>query len=277
MDVRPWHRADLTALEPLLAASFGRADFDLADEQAYFPDPAPPGWVVAWDAAGTPLGFLRFFAAGGGVQVAELYAVPGPQQPEILAALLRAFSSSPALAAGERLRFDLFPNDVARRALIEQHLEVTDVHRYLRLDREVRSAGHVPSEPLSLRDAQAAAEVLGVLKDYPPEELRHLWAGGDLAVTWQKGAVVGAAHLQSRGGGEREIVALAVAAEARGTGEGARLVDALLRRQPPGTARLTLQVREDNAAARRLYTHCGFRERPQGREVWLFTRPRSRS
>jgi ribosomal-protein-alanine N-acetyltransferase len=60
---------------------------------------------------------------------------------------------------------------------------------------------------------------------------------------------------------EGEIANVAVAAEARGTGVGARLLDAALteaRRR--GIVQLFLEVRESNAVARRLYASRGFIE-----------------
>lgn len=270
--VRPWTRADLLVLEPLLAASFGRADFDLADELDYFPDPVPTGWLTAWGAGGEPLGFLRFFPAGNGVQVAELYASPGPARESVWEALLLELVRTASPTPGERLRFDLAPDDLTLRALLGRSLEVVELHEYLRLEREVAGQGQPPHPPLAPEDARAAAEVLSVLKPYSPDKLRTLFAQGDLTLTRRNGQVVGAAHVEGRGEGEREVVTLAVRPDARGKGEGVRLLRALLAGQPTGTRRLTLQVREDNHAACGLYLRGGFQELPQRREVWLFTR-----
>ncbi|WP_216319617.1 GNAT family N-acetyltransferase [Deinococcus aestuarii] len=269
---RPWTRADLRVLEPLLAASFGRSDFDLADELDYFPDPVPPGWLTAWGGNAEPLGLLRFFPAGNGVRVAELYAVPGPLREGVWEALLRGLVSAVPLVPGERLRFDLARDNIALRTLLGRVLEVVAVHEYLRLEREVEGQGQPPRPPLAPEDAQAAAEVLSALKPSSPDTLRALFAQGDLTLSRRDGRVVGAAHVEGRGEGEREVVTFAVRPGARGTGEGARLLHALLAGQPAGTRRLTLQVREDNHAACRLYVREGFRERPRGREVWLLTR-----
>ncbi|WP_180970232.1 GNAT family N-acetyltransferase [Deinococcus planocerae] len=273
IQVRPWTRADLRVLEPLLAASFGRSDFDLADEWEYFPDPVPPGWLTAWVGNAEPLGFLRFFAAGKGVQVAELYASPGPFREDVWEALLCGLVGAVPPISGERLRFDLPPDDITLRTVLDRHLEVVEVHEYLRLEREVEGRGQHPRPPLSPEDAQAAAEVLSTLKPYPPDRLRALFSQGELTLTRRDGRVVGAAHVEGRGEGEREVVTLAVRPEARGTGEGTRLLRALLMGQPPGTRRLSLQVRADNHAACRLYVRQGFRELPEKREIWVFARP----
>lgn len=275
--VRPWTRADLPALEPLLAASFGRADFDLADELEYCPDPVPPDWLTAWGGNTEPLGFLRFFPAGRGVRVAELYASPESAREDVREALLLGLAGTAPPTPGERLRFDLAPDDLPLRTLLARILEVVEVHEYLRLGRGVEGQDQPPRPPLTPEDALAAAEVLSALKPYAPDRLRALFAQGDLTLTRRDRQVVGAAHVEGRGEGEREVVTFAVRPDARAMGEGARLLRALLAGQPPETRRLTLQVREDNHAACRLYLRGGFQELPRRREVWLFTRlPRPR-
>ena len=74
------------------------------------------------------------------------------------------------------------------------------------------------------------------------------------------------------GGGEGEIANLAVAPEVRGRGVGAQLVEAALSEAPQrGVERLYLEVRESNAAARRLYDSCEFEE--VGRRPGYYRRP----
>ena len=74
------------------------------------------------------------------------------------------------------------------------------------------------------------------------------------------------------GGGEGDVANLAVAPESRGQGIGAGLVEAVLNEASQrGVERLYLEVRESNAAARRLYRACGFEE--VGRRPGYYRRP----
>ncbi|MGL5858950.1 MAG: ribosomal protein S18-alanine N-acetyltransferase [Angustibacter sp.] len=60
-------------------------------------------------------------------------------------------------------------------------------------------------------------------------------------------------------GGEADLMTLAVVPEHRGTGLGRTLLDALLHAaHERGARRMTLEVRADNASARRLYERAGF-------------------
>lgn len=73
------------------------------------------------------------------------------------------------------------------------------------------------------------------------------------------GAVV---VLPRTGSGVARIYSLAVDEQARGRGVGRALIKAaLIRAAKAGCARMSLEVRPDNDAARALYRKCGFHER----------------
>ena len=67
--------------------------------------------------------------------------------------------------------------------------------------------------------------------------------------------------ISRRAAGEAEILSVAVAPARRGRGLARKLLDLHLRRLAGlGAAAVFLEVDEDNAPARRLYAHAGFRE-----------------
>lgn len=73
-------------------------------------------------------------------------------------------------------------------------------------------------------------------------------------------------------GGEAEILAVGVLADARGQGIGAKLVDAAAREATDrGAEAIFLEVAEDNSAARALYQRCRFQV--VGRRPGYYVRP----
>lgn len=116
-EVRPVRKADLTALEPLLRASFGRDDFELQDELETF-DETREDWFVLLEP--TPQGFIRYFLVTENVYVGELFAVPGPERAERLRRLLGHFLAHLRLPRSAWLRLDVPLSDAELNGLLSR-------------------------------------------------------------------------------------------------------------------------------------------------------------
>jgi ribosomal-protein-alanine N-acetyltransferase len=113
-----------------------------------------------------------------------------------------------------------------------------------------------PARPADL-DAIARIEVDSFGDPWPAEAFRT-YLGGCFLVAEEAGAILG--YLVARtAGDEAEVLDVAVTPAARGRGIGrALLAEALRRLRARGARRAYLEVRESNAAARRLYQSLGF-------------------
>jgi [ribosomal protein S18]-alanine N-acetyltransferase len=89
-----------------------------------------------------------------------------------------------------------------------------------------------------------------------PESSQWSVAGYDLWVAHHEGKLVGFLAARSVGAGERELLNLAVAPEARRRG----VASALVREFRREAGMIFLEVRESNQAARKLYKSLGFEE-----------------
>lgn len=116
----------------------------------------------------------------------------------------------------------------------------------------------------SARDAAAfaALHAAAFRRGWSEEEFERLLAQRNvIAHRATAGRGLAGLVLSRLAGGEAEILSIAVAASRQGRGLGRRLLDLHLRRLAGlGIAALFLEVDEDNAPARRLYTRAGFRE-----------------
>ena len=92
-------------------------------------------------------------------------------------------------------------------------------------------------------------------------ELAGVASGRYYLVAEQAGALVGYAGLLTPGGGQADVLTLAVAEQHWGQGLGAALLDALLAEASRrGCGEVFLEVRVDNHRAQRLYQRRGFVE-----------------
>jgi ribosomal-protein-alanine N-acetyltransferase len=90
--------------------------------------------------------------------------------------------------------------------------------------------------------------------------MRETFETGDAFVAEDEDGVVGyAAVLAPRGSGDADVLTIAVAAEHRGRGIGAALLDRLIALSAQrGARRVFLEVRADNPVAQHLYETRGF-------------------
>ena len=91
-------------------------------------------------------------------------------------------------------------------------------------------------------------------------ELAGMASGRYYLVAEDAGGLVGYAGLLTPGGGQADVLTLAVAEARWGQGLGAALLDALLEAGRRGCGEVFLEVRVDNHRAQRLYQRRGFVE-----------------
>jgi len=126
--------------------------------------------------------------------------------------------------------------------------------------------------PLTVDDAPALARLHATSFDRPwsAAEIAELVAAGAFGLTAETGFV-----LCRAGGGEAEILTIAVDPAARRTGRGRALVEAAAAAAvAQGAATLFLEVAADNAAALALYRTSGFEQ--AGIRRAYYPRPESR-
>lgn len=115
------------------------------------------------------------------------------------------------------------------------------------------------------RDADVAAVMMIERDSFPTDAwsepaMRHSFADADAFVAEDERGVVGyAVLLAPPGGGDADVLTIAVAAPARGEGTGSALLDRMVATAAERRARrLFLEVRADNPVAQRLYASRGF-------------------
>jgi ribosomal-protein-alanine N-acetyltransferase len=142
------------------------------------------------------------------------------------------------LPAVLRLEHDLFGDEAWSEAMLASELEGAEASgRYYLVAEDARQAGDI--QPAG--DTQPAADT---------QPTRHAAGTGQLA---------GYAGLLSPGGGQADILTMAVARERWGQRIGAQLLDALVAEAARrGCTDVFLEVRVDNDRAQRLYRSRGF-------------------
>jgi [ribosomal protein S18]-alanine N-acetyltransferase len=184
------------------------------------PVPATPGPVAAWPVRDAP---------------SDVAGAPG--------IALRPMTRAD-LPAVLRLEHDLFGDEAWSEAMLASELEGAEASgRYYLVAEDARQAGDIrPAE-----DARQAGDTRPAGNTQPT---RHAAGTGQLA---------GYAGLLSPGGGQADILTMAVARERWGQRIGAQLLDALVAEAARrGCTDVFLEVRVDNDRAQRLYRSRGF-------------------
>ncbi len=265
MSVHLITRADLETLEPLLLASYGSSEFTLADELEYFPEPAPTDWF--WlEEAGKALGFLRYFPSGNNLNIAELFA---PDENTIRI-LLKHFKTHHALGS-KLLRFDLKSENTNLEALIRSHASIETTKYFSRFELSIAAGSPAKFQPSKTTDLFGVQTVLGVLMDYSLDKIQTLLEQGWLRIVEFENLPVAAVHLEPRDN-KLEVMSLATHPDFQRRGFARMLLETLKNQAVGVCERISLQVNTENIAAIRLYEKAGFREIPQDRELWLYTR-----
>ena len=267
MKILPIARDDLAILEPLLRASYGEGEFSIADEIDYFPNPAPKDWFWASDQ-GLSVGFLRHFAADSEISVAELHA----PDSFVAQALLEHFAAHHELPEGQQLRFDLSPAMSDLETIIREIGEVAEVVNIHHFEKRIAPMPELHSELQAVSNFHRVTQILGALKPYSADQLKHLHAQGQLFVIYEHQSPAAAAHIQSKTADTLEIVTLATDVNHRQQGHARALLRDLEQYAAQHSLSIEFQVRADNAPAIRLYERAGYRS-DEGRSVrWLYTR-----
>jgi ribosomal protein S18 acetylase RimI-like enzyme len=264
-EVLPITKDDLHTLEPLLRASFGRDDFDLADELAYFPDPAPNGWF--WVRAdGEALGFLRHYEAGNNVRVAELY----PLETNALRLLLEHFKTQHGLTSDDRLRFDFNASTRFLEPVLDEFCTITETRTTYRFRKPLEPRDLESVRPVLEDDYPHLIRILAALRPFDLETLRAYADRDALHVVRADGMPVAAALTEQKPDGVLEIVALATDANQRQHGHGKALMQQL---EASADARaIEFGVIASNHAAIALYESADYRRLEDATEIWCYTR-----
>jgi ribosomal-protein-alanine N-acetyltransferase len=154
------------------------------------------------------------------------------------------------LPAVLRLEHDLFGDEAWSEAMLASELEGAEASgRYYLVAEDARQAGDTPpaGDACQAGDIQAAGDARPAGN---PDPTHHAAGTGQLA---------GYAGLLSPGGGQADILTMAVARERWGQRIGAQLLDALVAEAARrGCTDVFLEVRVDNDRAQRLYRSRGF-------------------
>ncbi len=267
-DIRAITAADLTGLEPLLRASFGRDDFALSDELEAFAERQPGDWFALY--SDQPGGFVRYFSLDKNLYIGELYVVPGPERTGRLERLLRHLVRHHTLPAPATLRLDTPETDHelmdVLQSLFPTALRKTVAHYQLRTPARVREISDV--QTLTETDLKATQAILAQLKPYSVRELAGLAATKQLYIANDNG-VKAALHAAPYGAG-LEVVTLATAQAHLWRGYAAALLQTFLDANP--STEVFLKVNAENTAAVRLYENVGFTRQASQTEVWWYLR-----
>ncbi len=266
MEIRPFARADLQTLEPLLLASYGNSEFALADEFEYFPEPAPNDWFWLEDA-GTAIGFLRCFPSGKDLNVAEIYA----SSEAALEMLLEHFKSH-QIQGSKLLRFDLKAEHTNLETLVRIYATVVTEKHFRRFGLALPSGPTAKLQPCRTSNLIELQHVLGTLMHYSLELLQTLLDQGWLRVIEFENMPVTALCLEARDSNSLEVTALATHPDFRQRGFARALLERVKEDVAGVCDHIRLQVNADNIAAIRLYESAGFKEIPHEQELWLYTR-----
>jgi GNAT superfamily N-acetyltransferase len=266
MEIHRITRTDLQTLEPLLLASYGNSEFALADEYEYFPEPAPNDWFWLEDAE-IAIGFLRYFPAGKDLNVIEIYA----SNSGAIEILLEHFKSHQTQGS-KLLRFDLKSDHANLETLVRSHSTVVTEKHFQRFELSIPSGSTAKLQPYKTSNLIELQFILCSLVHYSLERLQTLLDQGWLRLIEYENMPVAAIHLNPRDSNSLEVASLATHPDFLRRGF-ARALLQRVRDDAIGVCdHIRLQVNVDNIAAIRLYQGAGFKEIPQDRELWLYTR-----
>ena len=196
------------------------------------PVPATPGPAAAWPVRDAP---------------SDVAGAPG--------IALRPMTRAD-LPAVLRLEHDLFGDEAWSEAMLASELEGAEASgRYYLVAEDPRQAGHTrqAGDTRPAEDARQPGDIQPAADTRPAgntQPTRHAAGTGQLA---------GYAGLLSPGGGQADILTMAVARERWGQRIGAQLLDALVAEAARrGCTDVFLEVRVDNDRAQRLYRSRGF-------------------
>ncbi len=265
-DIRVVTAADLSTLEPLFRASFGRGDFELQDELEAFAASNPKNWFALYD--GLPQGLIRYFPISKNLYAGELYVVPDPERARRLEHLLRHFVRHHKLLAAATLRLDVLQTDAeltnALGSLFPAARTKTFAHYQLKTPARVPK---VALYPLTKTDLETTQAVLAQLKRYSLRELEHL-AQTEQLYAYKDNGVKAALHAAPDGHAGLEVVTLATAPSYLRRGYAAALLKTFLDANPDTS--VVLKVNVENTAAISLYEHNGFTRQNDLTEVWWY-------
>lgn len=266
-EIRVVTSADLTALEPLLRASFGRDDFEPQDELEVFAEHPPPDWFALYD--GPPRGFIRHFRVDEILYLGELYVVPSPERRVQLEHLLRHFVRHHQLPTPTTLRLDVPQTDYELTSTLASFFPTARTKTFARYHlRTPFQTGGKPDSPLSKADLNEVQTILSQLKHYSVPELEHLAQARQLYVHKDNG-VKAALHAAPYETG-LEVVTLATAPSHLRRGYAAALLKTFLDANPKTD--VTLKVNVEKTAAVSLYERMGFIRQDSLTEVWWYLR-----
>lgn len=257
LEIQPISYTQLETLLPLFSASYGSA-VSLQDEQDFFLEDAPKDGLMALKK-GKPVGYLRSFACGPQLSVADFW-MPNVYIAE---ALLQAYASSQE--AVETLRIDLPAHSHIANTVMAQGFHLHQSYMFYQwhhpaIEEITGVRGATPQDNFS-----AILACLSHWDNLSEAHLKTLAKEGQLVIYETLNQIVSAATLAPRNE-QVEIVQLATHPQHRGQSH----AQYLLRGLPTllQGKKIFLKVELNNSIARHVYEKVGFTMATEKNENW---------
>lgn len=149
--------------------------------------------------------------------------------------------------------------------------EVAEVVNMYCFDKRIAPMPELRFEFQTVSNFHRVAQILGALKPYSADQLEQLHSQKELFVICENQTPVAAAHIQRKTEDTLEIVTLATDIKHRRQGHARALLRDLEQYAAHHSSSIEFQVKDDNAAAIRLYKRAGYRENEERSVRWLYT------